>query len=97
MLDEHNEVPFENNQLMSLESSSSTGNLSQVEDEEVQSETSQVAKAKGPNMTKSLSFVLIMKFFYEMHDDVDMKFILKLQILNKKCYDTLIPMVMSQL
>lgn len=52
---------------------------------------------KGKDMTKTQAFVIILKYYYVLHDDVTMIDILKMQILNKRCYETLVPMAMSQL
>lgn len=52
---------------------------------------------KGKDMTKTHAFVIILKYYYDLHEDVTMVDILKMQILNKRCYDTLVPMAMSQL
>ena len=52
---------------------------------------------KRKDMSKTQCFVIILKYYYLLHDDVTMIDILKLQILNKRCYETLVPLTMTQL
>ena len=62
-----------------------------------QTENVRQIAVKGKDMTKSQAFVIILKYYYLLHDDVQQIDILKLQILNKRCYNVLVPMAMTQL
>lgn len=55
------------------------------------------ARGKGPLVASSMCFTVIVKYIYLLHEDISIKDVLKLQLINRRCYDQLIPMAMSQL
>jgi len=48
-------------------------------------------------MSRSSSFLIILKFYFTLHQDVLVFDLMKLQLLNKRCYNQYIPTVMNQL
>lgn len=54
-------------------------------------------RGKGSQVASSMCFLVIVKYYYLLNEEVGLNDILKLQLLNRRCYDQLIPMAMSQL
>ena len=51
---------------------------------------------KKIDMSRSQCFIIIVKYYYLLHSDVTVADVIKLQLLNKRCYNQLIPMAMDQ-
>ena len=46
-------------------------------------------------MTRTSCFLLIVKYYYLLHEHVTVADVVKLQVLNRRCYEKLIPMAMN--
>lgn len=54
------------------------------------------SKSCRVDMTSSTCFIIVVKYYYYMNPEVTVNDVLKLQSLNRKCYNMLIPMAMQQ-
>jgi len=52
---------------------------------------------KKVNLTNSYAFVIILKYYFTLDEKCNMFDLAKLQILNRRCHEYLVPMAMSQL
>ena len=80
-----------------LDSDSSIKSLT-LKDFDSSSESEDISPKKCTiKLWKSQCFIVILKQFYLLHKDVEPYHIAKLQLLNKKCYDYFVPVVMQEL
>jgi len=80
----------------SFESGSIKSDIQDVEEFDLE-KSRQVATPKLPQLCKSQCFVLILKLYFSLHQDIAPYDLAKLQLLNKRCYEVFIPRAMSDL
>ena len=67
-----------------------------VDKDDLVVQQNQKSNRKKLDMSRTNCFIIIVKYYYLLHEDVTASDVAKLQLLNKRCYNQLIPMAMDQ-